>query len=173
MEQRGNYKDGLPQGEWKWLYASGEMHREEVYRKGKEDGESVEYEKDGSVITKGTYLDGLKDGPWLYHVGGHTEQGSYRNGERDGVWVSSYDSGKKYFTGSYVAGEPNGKQRWYWPNGRLKLQGNYSAGLQQGDFNYYDMEGTPILTIRYKDGKEMKLDDAKLPPPYEPGEYMP
>ena len=173
VEQRGNYKDGLPQGVWKWFYATGELHREENYRKGREDGESAEYEKDGSVIVKGQYIDGKKDGPWIYHVGGHTEQGSYKDGERDGPWTSLYDDGKKFFTGSFIAGERNGKQRWYWPNGRLKLQGKYTAGLQQGDFNYFDNYGTLLLTIRYKDGKEMKLNDAKLPAPFEPGGYVP
>ncbi|MBK7288649.1 MAG: toxin-antitoxin system YwqK family antitoxin [Flavobacteriales bacterium] len=50
VEQKGNYLNGLPQSNWKWYYRTGELHREENYRKGKEEGASVEYEKDGIVI---------------------------------------------------------------------------------------------------------------------------
>lgn len=173
VEQRGNYKDGLPQGEWRWYYNSGELHREEFYRRGREDGLSVEYERDGSVIVKGNYIDGLRDGEWFYHVGGHTEKGAYRDGLRDGQWTGTYDNGKRYFSGAFISGERNGRHRWFWPNGRLKLEGRFSMGLEQGDFNYFDPEGRLRLTIRYKDGKEMRLDNEKLPPPYESVGYAP
>jgi len=38
-------------------------------------------------------------------------------------------------------------------------------GLEQGDFVYYDEDGKPVLTIRYKDGVEMRLDGERLPVP--------
>ena len=152
-----------------WYFASGSRHREEHYRKGKEDGASVEYDSTGAVITQGEYIDGLKDGPWVYHVGDHTETGTYKDGLRDGEWKHTYESGKRAFLGRYVNGEPAGKHRWWWPNGQLRMEGKYVAGLEEGDFNQYDELGRPVITIRYRAGAEMKLDDAKLPPPYEPG----
>ncbi|MBK6894633.1 MAG: hypothetical protein IPH00_16280 [Flavobacteriales bacterium] len=45
--------------------------------------------------------------------------------------------------------------------------------MEQGDFNYYDSNGMLLLSIRYKDGKEMRLDNEKLPPPFEPSGFMP
>jgi hypothetical protein len=47
------------------------------------------------------------------------------------------------------------------------------VGSEQGDFNHFDENGTLVLTIQYKDGGEMKLDNEKLPPPYQPAELMP
>ena len=169
VEQKGTYVNGLPQGEWVWFFAGGGRHREEHYRKGKEDGASVEYDTTGQVITQGEYIDGLKDGQWVYQVGDHKEVGAYKDGLKDGEWVHTYENGKRNFVGKFNNGEPAGKHRWWWPNGELKMEGKYVAGLAEGDFNHYDEVGRLIITIRYRAGAEMKLDDVKLPPPYEPG----
>lgn len=173
VEQKGNYVNGLPQGEWVWFFEGGARHREEQYRKGKEDGPSVEYDSTGAVITQGEYIDGLKDGKWYYHVGDHTENGAYKDGLKDGEWVHTFDNGRKSFIGRYANGEPDGKHRWYWPNGMLKEEGKYSAGLEQGDFIFYDETGYAYLTIKFKDGAEVKLGEEKLPPPFEAGDFEP
>ncbi len=169
VEQRGKYQNGLAQGAWIWFYEGGARHREENYRKGKEDGASVEYDALSEVITQGEYIDGLRDGMWTYHVGDHREEGAYKDGLKDGPWVHTYENGKKSFSGSFVNGEPDGKQRWYWPNGNLMEEGRYSMGLRQGDFMTYDQYGNLVMTIKYKDGHEMRIDGEKVPPPYEPG----
>jgi antitoxin component YwqK of YwqJK toxin-antitoxin module len=83
--------------------------------------------------------------------------------------VGAYDNGQKSFTGSFADGEPQGKHRWYWPNGRLKLEGRFRGGAKHGDFNYFDEDGRPLLTITYRNGMETRLDNEKLPPPFEPG----
>ncbi len=171
VEQKGNYVNGLPQGEWVWFFEGGGRHREERYRKGKEDGTSAEYDSAGTVITQGEYIDGLKDGQWLYQLGDHKEVGAYRDGLKDGEWVHTYGNGKRAFVGRYVNGDPTGKHRWWWPNGELKMEGRYSAGLQEGDFNHFDANGMLSLTIKYRNGAEVKLDDTKLPPPYEAGGF--
>jgi len=168
VEQKGRYQNGLAQGLWVWYYENGARHREENYRKGKEDGASVEYDENGAVITQGDYIDGLRDGKWTYHVGDHREEGAYKDGLKDGPWVHTYENGRKSFVGSFVNGEPDGRHRWYWPDGGLMLQGTYSMGLKQGDFTWFDVNGQPTITIRYKDDHEMRIDGEKVPPPYEP-----
>jgi uncharacterized protein len=85
--------------------------------------------------------------------------------------VYTYATGKRNFIGGFVNGEPNGKHRWWWPNGQLKVDGRYTAGLQQGDFNYYNEVGGVILTIKFKNGAEVKLGEEKLPPPFEVGGF--
>lgn len=173
VEQKGNYQAGLPQGAWVWYYESGARHREENYRKGKEEGASVEYDEDGAVITQGEYIDGLKDGKWTYHVGDHREEGAYKDGLKDGLWVHTYDSGRKSFIGEFVNGDPKGKVRWYWPNGQLKMEGRYTGGLQNGDFNYFNEYGALLLTIKYKNGSEIRIGDTRVPAPFEPGGFEP
>ena len=93
----------------------------------------------------------------------------FKDGMKDGEWVHTYANGKRSFVGRFVNGEPAGKHRWWWPNGELKAEARYSAGLLQGDVNYYDDQGMIYLTVRYKDGKELKLGDVPLPPPFEAG----
>jgi antitoxin component YwqK of YwqJK toxin-antitoxin module len=174
IEQKGRFANGLANGPWKWFYEGGAVHREEVYRRGKEDGASAEYAEDGHVITQGEYIDGRKEGKWIYEVGDHREEGAYKDGLKDGPWVYTYlETGKKYFTGSFINGEPDGKHKWYWPNGQLKLEGRFSMGLQQGDFIHYDEAGNIVLTIKFRDGAEMRIDGEKVPPPYQPGADQP
>ena len=129
----------------------------------------MEYDEQGEVITQGEYIDGLRDGAWTYHVGDHKEEGSYKDGLKDGSWVHTYDNGRKSFVGSFVNGEPEGRHRWYWPNGNLMEEGKYTMGLRQGDWLQYDVNGNLLMTTRYKDGREMRIDGERLPPPYEPG----
>ena len=98
IESEGKYVEGLPQGQWKWYYENGTSRRKDYYRRGKEDGESIEMDVDGNIIVQGQYLGGYKDGEWLYHVGDHTEKGAYVDGERDGEWIYEYDDGSlNYF----------------------------------------------------------------------------
>lgn len=172
VEQKGIYVNGLPQGEWFWFFPSGARHREEHYRKGREDGASAEYDSTGAVITQGEYIDGQKDGPWLYQVGDHKEVGAYKDGLKDGEWVHTYANGKRNFLGTFVNGDPKGKHRWWWPNGELKQEGRYVGGLLEGDLHHYDEFGNLILTITYRNGAEMKLGEAMLPPPYEAGDIV-
>jgi uncharacterized protein len=169
VEQKGSYVNGLPQGEWVWFFPGGARHREEHYRKGKEDGASVEYDSAGVVITQGEYIDGLKDGNWTYELGDHKEVGAYKDGLKEGEWVYTYPNGKRNFVGKFANGEPTGKHRWWWPNGELRMEGHYTAGLAQGDFDHYDETGWLVLTVKFKDGAEVKLGEEKLPPPYEAG----
>ena len=170
VEQKGVYMDGLPQGTWQWFYEDGRTHRQELYRKGKEDGSSVEYDELGKVITQGEYIDGLKEGMWFYEVGDHREEGAYKEGLKDGEWRHTYvEGGKKNFVGSFVNGEPNGKHKWYWPNGQLKYDGRFSMGLEQGDFEFHNEQGIVIMTTKFKNGVEVKINGEKIPPPYEAG----
>ncbi|MBP6696860.1 MAG: hypothetical protein KA175_04530, partial [Flavobacteriales bacterium] len=109
----------------------------------------------------------------LYEVGDHKEEGAYKGGLKDGPWTYTYQDGGKYFTGSFVDGEPNGKHKWYWPNGQLRLEGRFTMGLEQGDFTYYNEGGVVLLVIKYRDGKEIRIDGERVPPPYAVGEEQP
>jgi antitoxin component YwqK of YwqJK toxin-antitoxin module len=173
VEQQGKYQNGLPQGTWIWFHENGTKHREELYRKGKEDGASVEYDEEGNIIVQGEYIDGSKDGKWFYKVGDHQEVGKYTDGLKDGDWVYTYDNGKKNFVGAFVNGELNGKQKWYHANGQLLLEGRYTMGLEQGDFNWYDEDGVLLTTVRFKDGAEVKINGERIPAPYHFEEVTP
>ena len=162
IESEGKYVEGLPQGQWKWYYSNGNSRRKDYYRRGKEDGESIEMDVDGNIIVQGQYLGGYKDGEWLYHVGDHTEKGAYVDGERDGEWIYEYDDGSLNFKGEYIRGLATGKHKWFYPNGQLKKEGKYSSGVRVGTWIKYDESGLKVLDVKYKQGREFKINGRKV-----------
>ena len=169
LEQTGKYvSEGRPHGLWVWYYPNGEVLREENFRKGNEDGDIVEYDTAGNEVLRGQYLDGLEDGEWFLQIGEYREEGSFVDGLRHGVWVHHYTSnGKKSFEGDFIEGEANGKHVYYYDNGRKMLEGKYEFGLKQGDWKRFDRDGLILLTIRYKDGHDVKIQGKKVKPSQE------
>ncbi len=162
IQHKGKYLNGLPQGEWKWYYEDSKLRREEYYRRGREDGSAVEYGAEGKIITQGEYVGGLREGEWFYEVGDHIEKGSYVDGERQGEWIYEYTDGSTNYKGKYVAGLPVGKHMWYHPNEKLKMEGKYSSGVRTGTWKKYDELGVEVLNIKYKQGREVKINGKRI-----------
>ncbi len=162
IESEGKYAEGLPQGQWKWFYENGTSRRKDYYRRGKEDGESIEMDPEGNIISQGQYLGGYKDGEWFYHVGDHTEKGAYIDGEKDGNWIYQYENGKLSFEGEYIRGLATGKHKWYYPNGQVKKQGKYTSGVRVGTWEKFDEDGLKVLEVKYKQGREFKINGRKV-----------
>lgn len=161
-EQLGKFVKGYPEGTWKWFYKTGELLREEQMLRGRLDGMMVEYDKEGEIITKGKYIEDLKEEKWYYHVGDHTEEGNYLNGEKNGMWKHYYLDGTLKFEGNYVQGYPNGRHRHYFPNKKIEVEGKYRMGKKIRDWKYYNSDGILIMTITYKDGEEYKIDGRRI-----------
>lgn len=169
IEQKGSYKEDLPYGNWQWFYADGQLHRDEYYRRGKEDGHAVEYDSLGVVINEGDFVDGLKSGLWKLSVNDHTEQGEYLDGELNGEWVWYYGNGQKAFEGEFQVGTPIGKHKYWYSNGTQKMRGEYDGGELDGRWDYFREDGTLDLYIEYKGGLAVKINGQKikLPKPKE------
>lgn len=161
-EQTGSYKNDLPTGPWKWNYPTGALHRDEIYRGGKEDGMAIEYDSLGGVINEGEYIAGAKNGPWKLTINDHKEEGSYLDGERDGLWVWYHDNGKKSFEGSFQAGVPVDRHKYWYSNGQVQMMGKYEAGEMSGRWDYYDMNGLLSLQLEYKDGRVVRINGQKI-----------
>lgn len=172
-EQKGKYdKKGRPQGLWQWYYESGSILREEMYLNGKREGTMTEWRdsaKDTSgnanVITKGEYIDGLKEGRWFYEIQDYREEGMYKNDLRDGPWQSYYVDNKQVrFSGKFVEGLPDGKHSYYFHDGKPQEEGRYIMGNKDGEWQYYNPDGTILITITFKKDREIKFDGAKVKP---------
>lgn len=162
VEQTGNYNNGRPDGLWKWYYKNGSVLREEEYFQGERDGIYIEYSPDSEIIAEGQYADGEKNGEWKISTGDYTEEGKYIIGLKDGQWRSYYSDGTLKFRGDYVQGNPDGQHLYYYDNGRLKEERYYRMGLKQRTWKKYDEEGTPTLTITYRDDKEVSINGVKI-----------
>ncbi len=164
LQQKGNYSAGKPQGLWKWWYPNKQLLREETFRKGKEDGEVIEYDSLGNVITHGEFVDGMREGKWYYNVNDHTEEGEFRDNERHGLWTYKYHDGKTAFSGEYMNGMPTGKHKYFHSNGQLHWVGKYRNGLKDGEWIKYTEEGVEEIVIEYKLGVEIKVGGYKIKP---------
>lgn len=170
LEQKGKYdRKGKAQGPWKWYYESGNLWREENYRNDLQDGVMTEYTDAApdsvKVITKGEYVDGLKEGPWVLELPDYREEGSYKAGLRDGEWKHYYASTNTIrYEGKYLEGVPDGMQTFYYPNGKVRQTGKYIGGMKEGDWKFYDESGFLFLTILYKSDVEIRFDGIKVVP---------
>jgi len=176
IEQQGKYdKKGRPQGLWQWFYDSGNLLREETYLNGKREGVMTEWSNSGNdisvntieakIITKGEYIDGMKEGKWFYQIQDYREEGMYKNDQKDGPWESYYvDNNQVRFAGKFIEGLPAGKHSFYFHDGKRKEEGLYIVGNKNGNWEYYNPDGTILLTVTFKNNREIKFDGMKVKP---------
>lgn len=164
MFETGKYDNrGREQGKWMWYYSDGNVRRESNFYNGLEDGNFVEYNDSGAVITKGQYLEGLKEGTWVYTLNNYRSIGKYTDDMQDSLWKEYYvDNGKIRFEGNYNQGRPDGKHVWYYPDGKKEVEGQYSMGIKEDKWKYYTPDGNLYLTITYKDDVEIRYDAVKV-----------
>ncbi|MCJ7449972.1 MAG: hypothetical protein MUO72_20050 [Bacteroidales bacterium] len=162
VEQTGYYNNGRPDGIWKWYYNNGALLREEEYFQGQRDGSYIEYSVDGDIITQGQFADGEKNSEWKYKSGDYTEEGKYITGLKDGQWRSFFPNGKLKFKGNYVQGNPNGQHVYYYENGKIKEEQQFRMGIRHKTWKKFDEEGTPVLTITYKDDVEISINGVQI-----------
>ncbi len=155
---------GKQAGKWLWYFEDGKLRRESNYTKGQEDGDFAEYDDSGLVITRGQYVDGLKEGTWVYQLGNYKSIIKYSGDLEDSIMTEYYNSnGHIRYTGKYSQGRPDGIHTWYYENGKKELEGQYTLGLMEDKWKYYNPDGALFLTITYRDDVEMKYDAVEAP----------
>lgn len=165
LAQQGNFINGEPDGIWKIYYQSGNLLANEVYVSGLLEGGYTELADDSSgnkITAKGNYFRNMRDGDWIYYVGDVTIKGKYQNDNEIGVWEEIYNNGNLCFSGNYENGVENGIHKYYYENGKLKEERFYKSGLRQGDWKIYNEKAKLIVTITYKDDKEIKINGDQI-----------
>jgi antitoxin component YwqK of YwqJK toxin-antitoxin module len=138
------------------------LHREEMYRNGKEDGSSIEYDTLGVVINEGEFSAGARNGKWKLTVNDHIEDGQFLDGERDGMWLWYYGNGTKMFEGEFQSGIPMGRHKYWYDNGQVEMVGKYKAGEMDGRWDYYEINGFPSMQLDYEEGKVIRINGQKI-----------
>jgi antitoxin component YwqK of YwqJK toxin-antitoxin module len=125
---------------------------------------------------------GIFQGPWKTYYKGTDKiksEGIYLDGAKDGKWLFYYPNGKKEQEGNYKESKLQGEWKWYYPNGLLKrkeyynnreelagtvleydslgteiTRGDYFNGRQEGEWFYHvnDFKEVGAFTLGYKDG---------------------
>ena len=70
---------------------------------------------------------------------------NYLNGEKDGKWIWYYENGRIKFENNYKDGELDGKSTNYFETGQIESDVNYRDGEKVGKLTQYDENGK----IRY------------------------
>ena len=95
----------------------------------------TEYSDSGKVITKGEFIDGLKEGAWFLELQDYREEGNYKADMRDGEWKHFFlNTNKVRYEGKYIDGVPDGMQTYYYENGKERQTGKYIGGARYRDW---------------------------------------
>ena len=138
---------------------------------GRWQGAVRDYYRSGDVQMKGKYLDGMKDGIFLYYTNRNTYSSAGRYAKEDvvGKWEDYHWNGvlerevyynDETFTrnvwdsiGRQQVANGNGKfVRWY-PNGQIAEEGSYEEGKKTGDWYGYHADGTPYFKEFYRNNR--------------------
>ena len=72
------------------------------------------------------------------------------NGFRTGEWKKYYNSGKVFILANYVNDTLEGQVISYYKNGNVQAENVYVAGKLNGVSKQFDIKGSPIREISYK-----------------------
>jgi len=130
-KHQGKIKNGKKEGVWDYYRESGQLAATEVYKNGKENGESVGYTKNGNVYYRGQMKDGLAVGEWLTYF---------------------FDSSQVSTKQTFKDGKEHGLTYGYNKDGSLDYTVEVSQGKWNGLYTDYDEDGTVWKTTEFKNG---------------------
>ncbi|MGN0033909.1 MAG: hypothetical protein ACI358_09070 [Candidatus Limimorpha sp.] len=134
----GSVSHGEKSGTWVENHPNSELpHFIIQFADNKRNGLFIEFDRQGNLLTKAEYKDGLRNGKCMkFKLSVMTESVEYSNGKRHGASVICYDKGTIMEESAYKDGNRDGITIWYYYNG--KEQGgkiamyNYKDGLFDG-----------------------------------------
>lgn len=116
--------------EYYWFH-QGEIRKTQGNYTGKVlHGPFEKFDRDGYLLTKGTFNHGLKTGVWLnWHTNGKiAQQCSWKDGYRIGRFVEYYPSGAMLKTGNFKRGKFHRTVTYFAPDGTIIREEKYVKG---------------------------------------------
>ena len=179
----GNVLAGQKTGTWTETYSNTELpHYIIQYLNDKQDGIFIEFDKQGNLVRKIDYKNGLMDGRYykfkntvllelveyqegkkngastLYYDDGFImESSNFKNGQRDGVteWYAHRlkEQGEMVAKYTYQDGRFEGLQETFFENGAVKTRKMYANNVQDGPaFEFYE-DGSVKTEATFKKGE--------------------
>lgn len=118
-------------------YFNGTRQHCASFRDGKEDGVSMTWYEDSTMMLQRMHTNGVETGTWHYWYPGK------KRGEQ----------GKLSWEMHYAEGELNGTCTWYWEDGTEKKVENYNLGVLDGVKKVWEKPGYLQKEVNYVDGK--------------------
>lgn len=173
---RGQFKDDIPYGTFKYFDKSGVITSLLKYSSGdtavasffhgngkksaygyyvnqKKEGVWRFYDRNGIIASEEEYAGGFKHGKYLvFNLNGSISRETYFvNGVENGYRKTFDSNGKLLTEGTIKDGQMDGEQIIY-RNGVINIKGSYKHAVQDGEWIYYDAEGKPYNTEHYELG---------------------
>lgn len=182
----GQFRDGVPQGEFRYFYPDGKLKTVSVITGQGTRARTVSYFKNGKMMASGNYLDEKKDSIWrfynekdgnlvseenytrgvkngkssaFYPDGRVSEWMTWENGQLTGPWEQLYSDGKPKLRAGYKQNEKHGSFTTYYLSGQVMMSGSYDSGHMDGTWIYYDEKGIVTKKEYYSKGVLLKKEE--------------
>ena len=111
------------------------------------DGPYTAYFANGTVKTRGQYIDNQANGFWEYfYENGHAKmRGPLTNNQNAGSWEYFYENGQLQMAGTVYDSTRQGPWRFYYESGQLKREGSFEDGKKIEMWKEY-FEGGALKT---------------------------
>jgi antitoxin component YwqK of YwqJK toxin-antitoxin module len=175
---KGNFKDGIPVGEWKRFHTGGQVKAIINYRTDSDSADVKLFDEWGKKVAEGIFLNEKKSGLWVYFSEGRKvadeqfrndnklgkshkyydtgevwEETDWVNGKQEGSYRVFFKTGEPFFQCKMSNNQRNGLCLTYFQNGRVELEANYKNGLHNGEWKYYSENGEYKYSLFYNDGE--------------------
>ena len=154
-----HYLDDKLHGAYVIRSEAGALLVESHYVEGLAHGEFVRFSaRDGSILARGSYANGEREGPWLEAYADFILEGSYSNGLRSGEWVVRHTNGAVLAKGPYADGKQRGLWTYRYGDGSTS-RGAYLGGERVGVWTVSGPGGSTRL-LNYARSSNGTLEDG-------------
>lgn len=153
----GQFKEGQPEGEFKYFFNSGDLQSVLNFETPKVANARLFYQS-GDLMAEGKYINQKKDGLWISYGGSNIklEEGAYVSGLKEGEWKTYFASGLVSAVSQYENDLQIGEYKSYYENGKLKQESLYANGKLHGLSTFYKSTGKKYLKGIYLNGMRDK-----------------
>jgi antitoxin component YwqK of YwqJK toxin-antitoxin module len=152
VRTEGSYANGEQVGIWRSWYENGRPFWRRRLVAGSNDGPAIEWDHNGTLMSKGEYRAGRREGQWTLTDLGVTGRGIYRHDAREGRWSFSSE-GHRIAAGAYVHGDLEGPWVFYWPGGGLESRGTFRRSEKQGRWRFFEPDGWLRVEVQCRAGQ--------------------
>ncbi len=144
---------GLKQGKWKKLYASGKIRYEGQFKDDRPIGLFQYFYENGELQATNNHIGNGQVANHVYHKNGKIKaKGLYREEKKDSLWQYFNEQEQLVIEETYILDTLNGPQRTYYENKQLGEETNYNRGVKQGPWVKFFDNGKPWVEASYEKG---------------------
>lgn len=148
----GPIRKGLPEGDWLFYSADGQLQAETRMQAGQMTGPQVLFGQDGKTRASNTLLQGKRQGPsTLFHPDGSVSDNLfYANDKLNGAATGWWPDGLPRYSAHWQNGQLDGPSLENFPSGLKKSETLYHTGKKEGVARQWNEAGTLLTQETWK-----------------------